>query len=81
VEIEGIDVVTGWYVLTLADETGDDTDTLLEVNSLLDDGVDTLVLTYGLLVLTGAEELATDDVGCGTLVVGAGDGIDVVTGW
>ena len=59
-EGDGIDVVTGWYVLTLADETGDDTETLLDVNSLLDDGVDTLVLTYGLLELTGVEELAID---------------------
>ena len=31
-EGDGIDVVTGWYVLTLADETGDDTETLLEIN-------------------------------------------------
>ena len=59
-EGDGIDVVTGWYVLTLTDDTGDDTEALLDVNSLLDDGVDTLVLTYGLLELTGVEELAID---------------------
>ena len=48
---DGTEVVTGLYVLTLVD-----VDTLelalLEVNTELDDGVDTEVLTYGVLLET-----------------------------
>jgi len=67
-------------VLTLAIETGDDNNRLLDVNSLLDDGVDTGVLIYGLLLLTPVEVPAIDEVGCGTHVGGESDGIDVVIG-
>ena len=47
---DGTEVVTGLYVLTLVD-----VDTLelslLDVNTELDDGVDTEVLTYGVLLV------------------------------
>ena len=60
----GTEVVTGLYVLTLVD-----VDTLelslLDVNTELDDGVDTEVLTYGVLLVTSLDVLAIDVDGCG----------------
>ena len=53
---------------------------LLEVNTELDDGVDTDVLTYGVLLVTWLEELANDVDGAVWLVDGDGDGTEVVTG-
>ena len=61
---DGTDVVTGLYVLTLVDvETLELL--LLDVNTELDDGVDTEVLTYGVLLVTSLEVLAIDVDGCG----------------
>ena len=55
----GTDVVTGLYVLTLVD-----VDTLelvlLDVYTELDDGVDTLVLMYGVLVLATCDCVLSD---------------------
>jgi len=74
-----IEVVTGLYVLTLVDvETLELS--LLEVNTELDDGVDTEVLTYGVLLVTWLDELAIDVDGAGWLVDGDGDWTEVVTG-
>ena len=54
----------GLYVLTLVDvETLELS--LLDVNTELDDGVDTEVLTYGVLLVTWLDVLAIDVDGCG----------------
>uniref|UniRef100_A0A7M5WS29 Uncharacterized protein n=1 Tax=Clytia hemisphaerica TaxID=252671 RepID=A0A7M5WS29_9CNID len=79
VDCDWIEVVTGLYVLTLVD-----VDTLelalLEVNTELEDGVDTEVLTYGVLLVAWLDELAIDVDGAGLLVDGDGDWTEVVTG-
>jgi len=73
------EVVTGLYVLTLVD-----VDTLelalLEVNRELEEGVDTEVLTYGVLLVAWLDELVIDVDGAGLLVDGDGDWTEVVTG-
>jgi len=73
------EVVTGLYVLTLVD-----VDTLelalLEVNTELEEGVDTEVLTYGVLLVAWLDELVIDVDGAGLLVDGDGDWTEVVTG-
>jgi len=78
---EGTEVVTGLYVLTLVDvETLELS--LLDVKTELDDGVETEVLTYGVLLVTWFDVVVIDVEGAGWLVDGDGDGdgTDVVTG-
>ena len=53
---------------------------LLDVNTELDEGVDTEVLTYGVVLVTWLDELAIEVVGAGWLVDGDGDWTEVVTG-
>ena len=48
---------------------------------LLDDFVETLVLTYGVLDTTVDDDLTVDVVGVGEVLDGVGDGIEVVKTW
>ena len=61
--------------------TGEDEETLLGVYLLLDDFVETLVLTYGVLDTILDDDLTIDVDGVADVLEGVGEGIDVVNTW